>query len=538
MTGRVCIAGDGPCAVNTAKELLIHGIDTVLVSRRKIAQSELPDNMSREGGAGISVYGNAEISGCSGCVNDFRITIHQNGAGAITENVTGIVIAEEYQRKDNFETYGLKPSHAVTSLSEMVRVMENKSDQVAFPPKGSGILFLTGCFQESNPVVLYDVMNCALQLRKEYHQDVFILTGNLKVAGEGLEALYRQTRTAGVFYIKVNQVLPEIEQSDEGKVTVSCQDEILHTAMRLSPDLVVVDETLLPSEYLMKLAKVFELNQDKAGFLQSDNVHRNPVFTNRRGVLVVGPSRGILERREILNDVGNVTIAMMNQIRGKIDSASVGKARIGVVECARCLTCFRICPYKAIRLEDRVTVYEDACEGCGICIAECPREYITWTGPGMADELEKIQISGIADPADRFSPVMVAFCCQRSAGRSVRTAKDRSPELPEGLKIVEVPCAGGISTDHILRTFQKGADGIILLTCHPGNCHSEVGNQYAKSRADHVGKRLSAMGFEKERLQVDTIAANMDREFVRVINSFQKKLMEIGPSLIRKSLKH
>jgi coenzyme F420-reducing hydrogenase delta subunit/Pyruvate/2-oxoacid:ferredoxin oxidoreductase delta subunit len=358
------------------------------------------------------------------------------------------------------------------------------------------------------------------------------------VAGHGLEALYRQTGTAGVFYIKVNQVLPEIEQSDEGNVTVIYQDEILQTVMRLSPDLVVVDETLLPSEYLVKLAKVFELNQDKAGFLQSDNVHRNPVFTNRRGILVVGPSRGILESRETLNDAGNAALAMLQQISGNIDSASVGKARIGVVECARCLTCFRICPYKAIRLEGRVTVYEDACEGCGICIAECPREYITWVGPGLSDHLEKIHIPGIDDPAGHFSPVIVAFCCQRSAGRSVRPAKDQSPELPEGLKIVEVPCAGGISTDHILRTFQKGADGIILLTCHPGNCHSEVGNQYAKSRADHVGKRLSAMGFEKERLQVDTIAANMDREFVRVINSFQKKLMEIGPSMIRKRLKH
>lgn len=535
MTGRVLITGDGPCAINTAKELSAKGIGTVLVSKKEIAQADLPVDMGRDGGAGTSVYGNTEISDCRGCVNDFQITI-KSGSENITESVSGIVIAEEYQRKDNFEIYGLKPSDSVISLSDIVPAIENKLD--VLPPKGSHVLFLSGCFQESNPAVLNDIMTCALQLRNEYHQEVFILTGNLKVAGDGLEALYRQTKAAGVFYIKVNQVAPEIEQSEEGKVTLIYQDEILQTVMRLVPDLVVVDETLLPAEHLEGLAEVFELNQDKAGFLQSDNVHRHPVFTNRRGILVAGPSRGVLENQEILNDAGVASIVMMQQIAGNIDSAVVGKAKIGVVECARCITCFRICPYKAIRLEGRVTVYPDACEGCGICVAECPREYIKWTGPGIANDLEKIQIPGIAEQAEKFAPVIVAFCCKRSAGKSYRLALELSEDLPEGLKIVEVPCAGGISTDHILRTFQRGADGIILLTCHPGNCHSEVGNQYAKSRTDDVGGRLSAMKFGKERLQINTMAANMGMEFVRLINAFEKQLREMGPSMIRKNLKH
>jgi quinone-modifying oxidoreductase, subunit QmoB len=538
LTVKVLIAGDGTSAIHTATELTNNGIGTVLVSRREIDRAKAPKEKSQGENTGTLRYSDSEIISCRGCVNNFQITI-RSGEKDISENVSGIVIAEEYRRKENFESYGLKPSHSVVSLSEIKNAIENRPNHQSLLKEGLKALFLTGCFQESNPVILNEVMTCALQLQKEYHQEVFILTGNLKVGGEGLERLYRETKEAGVFYAKINQVLPVVEQTDDGNVTVVYQDEILQSLIKISPDMVVVDEELLPSDNLEALAGVFELNQDKAGFLQTDNVHRESVFTNRRGILVAGPSRCISDHKAHLEDAANAALVMLNLTGGKADSVPAGKARIGVVECARCITCFRICPYKAIRLEGRVTVYADACEGCGICVAECPREYIAWTGPGISDDLEKIHISRIAEQPEAFIPVIVAFCCTRSAGRSFRLAAEQfQGSLPEGLKIVEVPCAGGISMGHILRTFMKGADGVILLTCHPGNCHSEVGNQYAKTRAENVKARLSVMGFEKERLHLETIAANMGTEFGRIVTAFQKQLLELGPSVIRKNLKN
>ncbi len=538
MTVKVLIAGDGATAIHTATELTNNGIDTVLVSRKQIDRVNFLTDTIQGEDTGVLIYSDSEIIACRGCVNDFQITIRSNEKD-ISETVSGVVIAEEYRRKDNFESYGLKPSHSVISLSEIVNAIENRIDPQAFLKEGLKVLFLTGCFQESNSVILNEVMTCALQLQKKYHQEVFILTGNLKVGGEGLEMLYRETKASGVFYAKLNQIPPVVEQTDHGSVTVVYQDEILQSLIKISPDVVVVDEELLPSENLKALARVLELDQDKTGFLQTDNVHREPVFTNRKGILVAGPSRRIADHKAHLDDAGNAALAMMSLTGGKADSISVGKARIGVVECARCITCFRICPHKAIRLEGRVTVYADACEGCGICVAECPREYITWAGPGISDDLEKIHFSRIADQTEEFIPVIVAFCCTRSAGKSFRLAADLfQNSLPEGLKIVEVPCAGGISMGHMLSTFMKGADGIILLTCHPGNCYSEVGNQYAKSRSENVKARLSVMRFGKERLHLETIAANMGTEFVRIVKVFQKQLLEVGPSVIRKNLKN
>jgi len=538
LTVKVLIAGNGACAIHTANELSDNGIDIVLVSGKEIDRVNFLKDTSQKEDTGILIYSDSEIISCKGCVNDFQITIRSNEKD-ISETVSGIVIAEEYRRKDNFESYGLTPSPSVISLSEITNAIEGRSNHPALLKEGLKVLFLTGCFQESNPVILNEVMTRALQLQKKYHQEVFILTGNLKVGGEGLEKFYRETKEAGVFYAKVNHVPPVVEQPDNGRVTLVYRDEILQSLIKISPDMVVVDEELLPSENLEALARVFELNPDKTGFLQTDNVHREPVFTNRKGILAAGPSRRIADHHAYLDDAANAALVMMNLTGEKTGSDPVGKAIIGVVECARCLTCFRICPHKAIRLEGRVTVYADACEGCGICIAECPREYITWTGPGISDDLEKIHIRRTADQTEDFIPEIVAFCCTRSAGKSFRLAADQfQSRLPQGLKIVEVPCAGGISMGHILSTFMKGADGVILLTCHPGNCYSEVGNQYAKSRAENVKSRLSVMGFEKERLHLETIAANMETEFVRIVNAFQTQLLKIGPSAIRKNLKN
>jgi len=105
--------------------------------------------------------------------------------------------------------------------------------------------------------------------------------------------------------------------------------------------------------------------------------------------------------------------------------------------------------------------------------------------------------------------------------------------LPSGLKIVEVPCAGGISRDHLFTAFSKGADGVLVLTCHKGNCHSESGNIYAHQRVDQITSSLSQLGFESERLIYKTLASNMGTEFAKTVNAFEKAIFELGPSRLK-----
>ena len=105
--------------------------------------------------------------------------------------------------------------------------------------------------------------------------------------------------------------------------------------------------------------------------------------------------------------------------------------------------------------------------------------------------------------------------------------------LPSGLKIVEVPCSGGISRDHLFTAFSKGADGVLVLTCHKGNCHSESVNIYAHQRVDQLSDMLPQLGFEPGRLAYKTLASNMGTEFAETVSVFEKDLLDIGPSRLK-----
>ena len=174
-----------------------------------------------------------------------------------------------------------------------------------------------------------------------------------------------------------------------------------------------------------------------------------------------------------------------------------------------------------------------ACEGCGICAAECPRFAIKINAP--ADGAISDRIPGRKRITDNggFIPSITAFCCDRSAKGAGDLAACMGYSLPPGLQIVEVPCAGSISLAHIFSAFKKGADGVLVLTCHGGNCHSEYGNTYAHRRVDQVSELLPQLGFEPERVSYETFASNMGTEFAETVNDFENAILELGPNRIK-----
>ena len=106
--------------------------------------------------------------------------------------------------------------------------------------------------------------------------------------------------------------------------------------------------------------------------------------------------------------------------------------------------------------------------------------------------------------------------------------------LPAGLQIIEVPCGGSVSFRHLLEALQSYADGVMVLTCHDGNCHSERGNIHARQRSDEMRKRLKTMGLEAERLVNKSLAANMGIEFAQALVAFEQQLLKMGPNRLKK----
>ena len=77
---------------------------------------------------------------------------------------------------------------------------------------------------------------------------------------------------------------------------------------------------------------------------------------------------------------------------------------------------------------------------------------------------------------EEFKPLIVAFCCNWCSYAGADLAGTSRLAYPAEVKIIRVPCSCRVNPLFILRAFQKGADGVILCGCHPGDCHYSTGN--------------------------------------------------------------
>jgi coenzyme F420-reducing hydrogenase delta subunit len=103
-------------------------------------------------------------------------------------------------------------------------------------------------------------------------------------------------------------------------------------------------------------------------------------------------------------------------------------------------------------------------------------------------------------------------------------------EYPPALKIVAVPCTGRTDMGHLLKTFEDGADGILVAGCLPGRCHFINGNLYARQRVDHVAELLDDIGLHRERLRMINVSAGMGAKFAELANEFAESIRQLGPT--------
>ncbi len=522
MKDRTLLIGNGPVASGIARALLSENIPVMLATPEPAAFAEADDPSPL-----FEIRTETRINHCTGSAGNFQVIL-SDPHGSTPQTFEHIVIAEDGMQSPLFSLYGLSACPTVLTLSEIRKILSSPpaSEHVTVP--GKTAVFIVGLAVESHPHVLETAMTSCLKLQTEMGMKTMILTRNLKVGAPGLEALYRKTRDAGVVYVKFSDGLPTFRQDTEGKVQIAFVDDITRMPFTLFADVTVVDEAITPSPYLKDLSRIFCLDTDSAGYIQSDNVHRLSVFTNRRGILAAGASRGVLSPSARQAEVQETAITLLSLVKETLTTPG-SKAEIDAGACVRCLTCYRICPYHAITLNARPVVVTDACERCGICAAECPAEAIRIKDLNIQAFSKRLEPIHGRDHGASFTPFLVAFCCSRSAGRAKELAALSGLSLPERLSVVEVPCSGAISLEYLMAAFQHGADGVLVFTCHEGNCHSERGNILAARRTAHLKHVLKEIGIDPNRLILKTLAANMAVEFAETAGQFENQIAEAGP---------
>jgi coenzyme F420-reducing hydrogenase delta subunit len=104
---------------------------------------------------------------------------------------------------------------------------------------------------------------------------------------------------------------------------------------------------------------------------------------------------------------------------------------------------------------------------------------------------------------------------------------------PSSIKIIRVPCTGKVDILHVLRAFEKGADGVYAVGCMEGDCHYNSGNFRARKRIEQAQKLLDTIGIGGERVQMFNLASSEGPLFAEIARDMEAKIRELGPNPIK-----
>ncbi|MDR2522175.1 MAG: hydrogenase iron-sulfur subunit [Synergistaceae bacterium] len=127
-----------------------------------------------------------------------------------------------------------------------------------------------------------------------------------------------------------------------------------------------------------------------------------------------------------------------------------------------------------------------------------------------------------------FKPMIVAFCCNWCSYAGADLAGSSRLSYPADVKIIRVPCSCRVNPLFMLRAFQRGADGVIMCGCHPGDCHYTSGNYFARRRMALLFSMLEYLGIEKGRVRVEWVSAAEGQKFAITMNQFAETVAALG----------
>jgi F420-non-reducing hydrogenase iron-sulfur subunit len=132
-----------------------------------------------------------------------------------------------------------------------------------------------------------------------------------------------------------------------------------------------------------------------------------------------------------------------------------------------------------------------------------------------------------------FKPKIIGFLCNWCSYAGADLAGVSRLQMPPSLRIIRVMCSGSLEPYVILEPLKKGVDGVLVMGCHPGDCHYISGNLQAKNKYNMMKNILGLTDFGNERLRLEWVSASEGKQFQNVIVEFTNDLKKLGPNPIR-----
>ena len=388
---RALVIGGGIAGMTAALALANRGYEVVLVEEKgklggmlnqlnKIGPSMMEASALAEekiravtGHSNITVFTNARVTEAQGFIGKYNVDI-ETESGVKKIDIGVIVVSTGGRAFVPEGLYGYDGKRVVTQL-EMEKLLKDGLDAGI---KNVVMIQCVGSRNEERPYCSRICCQTAVKnamLIREQNMDakVFILYRDMQMYGVENEEMFRESKAKGVRYINYDPANPPQVEPDKVRV----YHPLFGRDMDLSADLVVLSTPVVSQEGAVETSQLLRVPIDENGFFLEGHVKLKPLDFATDGVFLCGSARFPANIREaVAQGLGAASRASIPLAKGSVVVEPIISVLADEDACRGCGLCVALCPYGALEVRTtekgrKVHVIDVACKGCGVCAATC-----------------------------------------------------------------------------------------------------------------------------------------------------------------------
>lgn len=134
-----------------------------------------------------------------------------------------------------------------------------------------------------------------------------------------------------------------------------------------------------------------------------------------------------------------------------------------------------------------------------------------------------------SSPAPAWTPRIVAFFCNWCTYTAADLAGVSRLKYAPNVRVIRLMCSGRVDPQFIIDALCRGADGVLIGGCHPGDCHYVEGNYKMLRRFRLLQRMLTDLGIPPARVRLEWISAAEGERVKTVIDDLTRQLQALGP---------
>jgi len=128
---------------------------------------------------------------------------------------------------------------------------------------------------------------------------------------------------------------------------------------------------------------------------------------------------------------------------------------------------------------------------------------------------------------------VVVFACNWDGLSCVEAAAQKGLSYPASVKVIRISCLSRVHSGLILKAFELGANGVMLLGCQQGNCHFEIDAGLVEREYEKTRNILGLLGLPEEKLALIRLPGGDGPGFVKQVNDFIAGIERAEPAASR-----